>query len=81
MQLVRDIDKSHVKREMARALKTFADNMEEPAKIIAEGIERDGERRICVELGIDFGQGYLLARPGPLENFNLGAAAPSPALG
>ena len=78
MQLVRDIDKSHVKREMARALKTFADKMEEPAKTIAEGIERDGERQACVELGIDFGQGYLLARPAPLESFGL-AAAVSPA--
>ena len=75
MQLVRDIDKSHVKREMARALKTFADKMEEPAKTIAEGIERDGERQACVELGIDFGQGYLLARPAPLETFGLGAGA------
>ena len=75
MQLVRDIDKSHVKREMARALKTFADKMEEPAKTIAEGIERDGERQACVELGIDFGRGYLLARPAPLETFGLGAGA------
>jgi EAL domain-containing protein (putative c-di-GMP-specific phosphodiesterase class I) len=78
MQLVRDIDKSHVKREMARALKNFADNMEEPAKIIAEGIEREGERQACVDLGIDLGQGYLLARPAPLETFGLGAAV-SPA--
>jgi EAL domain-containing protein (putative c-di-GMP-specific phosphodiesterase class I) len=75
MQLVRDIDKSHVKREMARALKSFADKMEEPAKIIAEGIERDGERQACVDLGIDLGQGYLLARPAPLESFGLGAPA------
>ncbi len=40
MQLVRDIDRSHVKREMARALKTFADKMD--SKIIAEGIETRG---------------------------------------
>jgi EAL domain-containing protein (putative c-di-GMP-specific phosphodiesterase class I) len=79
MQLVRDIDESKVKREMARALKTFADKMD--SKIIAEGIEREGERQACVDLGIDFGQGYLLARPAPLETFNLGAAVPSPALG
>ena len=42
MQLVRDIDQSYIKREMARALKAFADKME--AQIIAEGIEREGER-------------------------------------
>ena len=75
MQLVRDIDRSHVKREMARALKTFADKMD--SQIIAEGIEREGEQKACVDLGIDFGQGFLLARPAPLETFNLGAAEPS----
>ena len=79
MQLVRDIDRSHVKREMARALKTFADKMD--SQIIAEGIEREGEQQACVDLGIDFGQGYLLARPAPLETFNLGAAEPSSARG
>jgi EAL domain-containing protein (putative c-di-GMP-specific phosphodiesterase class I) len=79
MQLVRDIDESHVKREMARALKTFADKMD--SQIIAEGIEREGERLACVDLGIDFGQGYLLARPAPLETFNLGAVQPSSARG
>ena len=79
MQLVRGIDESHVKREMARALKNFADRME--AKIIAEGIETEGERQVCVDLGIDYGQGYLLHRPAPLETLNLGAAVPSPARG
>jgi EAL domain-containing protein (putative c-di-GMP-specific phosphodiesterase class I) len=69
MQLVRDIDQSHVKREMARALKAFADRMD--SKIIAEGIEREGERQALVELGIDYAQGYLLGRPAPLETFDL----------
>ena len=58
MQLVRDIDRSHVKREMAGALKTFADRM--GSRIIAEGIETEGERQACIDLGIDYGQGYLL---------------------
>lgn len=70
MQLVRDIDESHVKREMARALKTFADKM--GSSIIAEGIEREGERQACLELGIDLGQGYLMARPALLETFSPG---------
>jgi EAL domain-containing protein (putative c-di-GMP-specific phosphodiesterase class I) len=77
MQLVRDIDESHVKHEMARALKTFAEKMD--SQIIAEGIEREGEKRVCAELGIDFGQGYLLARPAPLDTFSLGEKAPSAA--
>jgi EAL domain-containing protein (putative c-di-GMP-specific phosphodiesterase class I) len=49
------------------------------SQIIAEGIEREGEKQVCVDLGIDFGQGYLLARPAPLETFNLGTEAPSSA--
>ncbi len=67
MQLVRDIDQSYIKREMARALKAFADKME--AKIIAEGIEREEERQVCVDLGIDLGQGYLLGRPAEISTF------------
>jgi EAL domain-containing protein (putative c-di-GMP-specific phosphodiesterase class I) len=73
IQLVRDIDQSHVKREMARALKAFAEKMD--SRIIAEGIEREGERRALVDLGIDYGQGYLLARPAPLETFDLSGPA------
>jgi EAL domain-containing protein (putative c-di-GMP-specific phosphodiesterase class I) len=61
MQLVRDIDASYIRREMARALKAFADKMD--STIIAEGIEREGELKTCVELGIHYGQGFLLGRP------------------
>jgi EAL domain-containing protein (putative c-di-GMP-specific phosphodiesterase class I) len=61
MQLVRGIDGSEVRREMARALKTFADKM--GSTIIAEGIEREAELRTCIDLGLDYGQGYLLGRP------------------
>ena len=31
--------------------------------VIAEGIENENDFRICREIGIDLGQGYLLARP------------------
>jgi EAL domain-containing protein (putative c-di-GMP-specific phosphodiesterase class I) len=79
MQLVRDIDQSHVKKEMARALKTFADRMD--SQIIAEGIEREGEQQACLELGLHYGQGYHLGRPAPLETFRLGAEPASSARG
>lgn len=62
--LVRDIDTSYVRREMVKALKILADKME--STIIAEGIERQEELETFLELGIDYGQGYLLGRPGPL---------------
>jgi EAL domain-containing protein (putative c-di-GMP-specific phosphodiesterase class I) len=61
MQLVRGIDGSTMKQDLARALKTFADKM--GSTIIAEGIEREAELRTCMELGIDYGQGYLFGRP------------------
>lgn len=37
------------------------------ARTIAEAIESEEQLRICRELGIDEGQGYLLARPAPWD--------------
>jgi len=63
IELIRNIDSSYIRREMTRALKTFADSI--GSTIIAEGIERDGELRTLLELGIQYGQGFLLGRPAP----------------
>jgi EAL domain-containing protein (putative c-di-GMP-specific phosphodiesterase class I) len=60
-ELIRDIDSSYIRREMTRALKSFADSI--GSAIIAEGIERQGELDALIELGVDYGQGYLLGRP------------------
>jgi EAL domain-containing protein (putative c-di-GMP-specific phosphodiesterase class I) len=60
-ELIRDIDSSYIRREMTRALKAFADRI--GSSIIAEGIEREGERQTLLDLGIDYGQGFLLGRP------------------
>jgi len=62
-ELIRDIDSSYIRREMTRALKTFADSID--STIIAEGIERQGELDTLVDLGVGHGQGYLLGRPAP----------------
>jgi EAL domain-containing protein (putative c-di-GMP-specific phosphodiesterase class I) len=62
-ELIRDIDSSYIRREMTRALKAFADSI--GSAIIAEGIERQGELATLLDLGIEYGQGYLLGRPGP----------------
>ena len=45
------------------------------ARVIAEGIETDGDLAVIQELGIDFGQGFLLGRPAPQPLFR-----PSPTL-
>lgn len=67
IHLVREIDTSYVRREMVRALKDLADKMD--STIIAEGIEREEELQTLVDLGIDYGQGFLLARPGPRMSY------------
>ena len=61
MQLVKDIDVSFIRREMTRAVKAFATKTD--AAVIAEGIEREGELEVVKEMGIEYGQGYLLGRP------------------
>ena len=58
---MRNIDSSYIRREMTRALKAFADRI--GSTIIAEGIERDGELQALLDLGIEYGQGFLLGRP------------------
>jgi EAL domain-containing protein (putative c-di-GMP-specific phosphodiesterase class I) len=60
-ELIKDIDSSYIRREMTRALKAFADKI--GSTIIAEGIEREAELKALLELGIEYGQGFLLGRP------------------
>ena len=35
-------------------------------RTIAEGVEDEPTRAVLAELGVDYAQGYLLARPQPL---------------
>ena len=44
------------------------------ARTIAEAIESEEQLRVCRELGITEGQGFLLARPAPWESFSLSSA-------
>ncbi len=61
--MVKDIDKSFIKKEMLRTLQSMAKNIN--AQVIAEGIETPEELQTLRDLGIPLGQGYLIARPGP----------------
>ena len=61
--LIRHVDTSHVRQEMVRALKVMADKM--GSTVVAEGIERQEELETLLELGITYGQGFLLGRPEP----------------
>lgn len=63
--LTTGIDLDPVRRAMAAALVGFA--TETGARVIAEGIETYSELCTVRDLGIEFGQGYFLGRPGPLS--------------
>lgn len=63
MDLVRNIDKDAFKQALMKAFYEFSvvTNM----KIIAEGIETLDELNTLINIGIPYGQGYLLCRPNP----------------
>ena len=63
--LTRGIDVESSNQQMVSALLTFAQGTS--AAIVAEGIETESERSKLLEIGVTFGQGYLLGAPGPLS--------------
>lgn len=63
MEIVRDIDSVKDRRDIAMNLISFAHDR--GIRVIAEGVETEAELRELVALGVDYLQGYLLARPAP----------------
>jgi len=61
MSLVRDIDKHQMKQRLVRSVIELC--REQGTKIVGEGVETDAEARVLVELGCDYLQGYLIAKP------------------
>ncbi len=59
--LVKDVHVSVVNRAMVKAIITLGHGI--GAQVIAEGIETEEEAQVLRTLGVDFGQGYHLARP------------------
>jgi EAL domain-containing protein (putative c-di-GMP-specific phosphodiesterase class I) len=59
--LVRDVHSSLVNREMVKAIIAMGEGI--GSTVIAEGIQTDDEANALHTMGIDWGQGYLLARP------------------
>lgn len=60
--LVQNADRDEMKKQMLRTFVRFAKRMD--IRIVAEGIERPQELRMLRTMGVDFGQGYLVGRPG-----------------
>jgi predicted signal transduction protein with EAL and GGDEF domain len=67
--MTRNIDSDPVRRALARALVAFGNEV--GAEVIAEGIETAAELAVLIDLGIAYGQGFHLARPGSLEDLNV----------
>ena len=59
--LVRHIDSDPIKREIIASLESIGKRI--GATLVAEGIEVEAERKTLVDLGVAYGQGYLLGRP------------------
>ena len=59
--LVRDVDRDLTRQAMIDGLTRFAQRAH--CEVIAEGIEESGELDMLRQLGVPFGQGYLLGRP------------------
>ena len=66
LSMIRDIDVDPSKQSLVNGLKLLGEVLR--AQVVAEGIERTGELEYLQQLGVQFGQGYLLGRPGPLES-------------
>lgn len=63
ISLIRDIEKHKVNREIIRTLVSVS--REIGACVIAEGIQTKSELKALIDLGIEYGQGYLFAYPAP----------------
>ncbi len=61
--LVRDVHESRVNREMVKAIISLGQGI--GSTVIAEGIQSQEETDALLGMGIDYGQGFFLARPDP----------------
>lgn len=65
VSITRDIDSDFSRQALAAALVRFAEATH--GRLVAEGVEREGELETLRQLGVGLAQGYFLARPMPLE--------------
>lgn len=62
MSLVRDVHQNSTKQKVIRSMAALAQDM--GMIVVAEGVETTAERDVLLDLGCDFLQGFLFARPG-----------------
>jgi EAL domain-containing protein (putative c-di-GMP-specific phosphodiesterase class I) len=63
MSLVRDLDSHPVKQRLVSSVVSLC--RESGVRVIGEGVETKAEADVLTDLGCDYLQGYLIARPGP----------------
>jgi EAL domain-containing protein (putative c-di-GMP-specific phosphodiesterase class I) len=63
--LVRGVDADPARQALVAGLVHFA--LQARIALIAEGIETRAEYDVLKSLGVEFGQGFLLARPAPIS--------------
>lgn len=66
LSLIREIKEHPVKQSIVKALVGMAQSLD--AIVIAEGIETESDVECLTEIGVEYGQGYHLARPAAQEN-------------
>jgi EAL domain-containing protein (putative c-di-GMP-specific phosphodiesterase class I) len=63
MSLIRDVHQNSTKQKVVRSMTALSKDM--GMIVVAEGVECQAERDCLLDLGCDYLQGYLFARPGP----------------
>lgn len=65
---VHDVHCDPARQTLINGLQHFADDT--GAWIVAEGVETEPERDTLIELGVEYGQGWLFGRPSPAESWS-----------
>ncbi|MEA1675151.1 EAL domain-containing protein [Nitrospirillum sp. BR 11163] len=68
-KFVQDMEQDSGTRHIVQAIVAMAKAM--GLKVVAEGVETEGERALLRAMGVEEGQGYLFARPLPVKEFEL----------
>lgn len=63
MHFVQGVDQDPIKLQFLKSIQQIAESC--GTRVIAEGIETEGELRVVKDIGIALGQGYFIARPTP----------------
>ncbi|MGE4214275.1 MAG: GGDEF domain-containing protein [Anaerotignaceae bacterium] len=67
IELVRNVNTNAMKKSAVTSIVQFC--KEASIRTIAEGIETEGELKTLIEIGVDYGQGFLLCRPNEKFSF------------